>query len=132
MKQRGSASLRRPEVERSAELEGCGDSRTRKNILKQAAGIRDLELGGLLPSGKENTSSTDFVPLSQLQLMQFKGDTWERFGGIVSGDVAADGERRMVRQSGYRFPSRQTQSVRAEILLQQRGEIMIRFNLSGS
>ena len=30
---------------------------------------------------------TDFAPLSQLQLMRFKGDTWERFGDIISADV---------------------------------------------
>jgi branched-chain amino acid transport system substrate-binding protein len=25
--------------------------------------------------------------LAQLQLMKFKGDTWERFGDIISADV---------------------------------------------
>jgi branched-chain amino acid transport system substrate-binding protein len=49
--------------------------------------IRDLELGGLLPGIKVNTSPTDFAPLAQLQLMRFKGDTWERFGDILSSDV---------------------------------------------
>ncbi|WP_454621513.1 ABC transporter substrate-binding protein [Bradyrhizobium cenepequi] len=68
-------------------LRACGDNLTRENIMKQAASIRDLELGGLLPGVKVNTSPTDFAPLSQLQLMQFKGDTWERFGDILSGDV---------------------------------------------
>ncbi|WP_454624497.1 ABC transporter substrate-binding protein [Bradyrhizobium cenepequi] len=68
-------------------LKGCGDNLTRENVMKQAASIRDLELGGLLPGVKVNTSPTDFAPLSQLQLMRFKGDTWERFGEILSGDV---------------------------------------------
>ncbi|MGY3605278.1 ABC transporter substrate-binding protein [Bradyrhizobium sp. Leo121] len=68
-------------------LKACGDNLTRENIMKQAASIRDLELDGLLPGIKVNTSRTDFAPLSQLQLMQFKGDTWERFGDILSGDV---------------------------------------------
>ena len=68
-------------------LKACGDNLTRENIMKQAAGIRELELGGLLPGIKANTSATDFAPLSQLQLMKFKGDTWERFGEILSGDV---------------------------------------------
>ncbi|WP_338830411.1 ABC transporter substrate-binding protein [Bradyrhizobium sp. 27S5] len=68
-------------------LRACGDNLTRENIMKQAAGIRDLELGGLLPGVKVNTSATDFAPLSQLQLMRFKGETWERFGEILSGDV---------------------------------------------
>ena len=68
-------------------LKNCGDNLTRENIMKQAASIKDLELGGLLPGIKVNTSATDFAPLSQLQLMKFKGDSWERFGEILSGDV---------------------------------------------
>ena len=36
---------------------------------------------------KINTSHTDFAPISQLQLMKFKGEKWELFGEIVSGDV---------------------------------------------
>jgi branched-chain amino acid transport system substrate-binding protein len=68
-------------------LRACGDDLTRENIMKQAASIRGLELGGLLPGIKVNTSPTDFAPLAQLQLMRFKGDTWERFGDILSGDV---------------------------------------------
>src|SRR5213596_844505 len=64
-------------------LKQCGDNLTRENVMKQAASIKDLELGGLLPGIKVNTSATDFAPLSQLQLMKFKGDTWERFGEIM-------------------------------------------------
>jgi branched-chain amino acid transport system substrate-binding protein len=68
-------------------LKQCGDNLTRENVMKQAASVTDLELGGLLPGIKVNTSVTDFAPLSQLQLMRFKGDTWERFGDIISADV---------------------------------------------
>ncbi|GCC47919.1 hypothetical protein chiPu_0032189, partial [Chiloscyllium punctatum] len=55
-------------------LRACGDNLTRQNIMKQAANLRDLELDGLLPGIKVNTSATDFAPLSQLQLMRFKGE----------------------------------------------------------
>jgi branched-chain amino acid transport system substrate-binding protein len=68
-------------------LKQCGDNLTRENVMKQAASIKDLELGGLLPGVKVNTSPTDFAPISQLQLMKFKGETWERFGEVMSGDV---------------------------------------------
>jgi branched-chain amino acid transport system substrate-binding protein len=68
-------------------LKACGDDLTRANVMKQAASIKDLELGGLLPGVKVNTSATDFAPISQLQLMKFKGETWERFGEIMNGDV---------------------------------------------
>jgi hypothetical protein len=30
-------------------LKACGDNLTRENVMKQAASIKDLELGGLLP-----------------------------------------------------------------------------------
>src|SRR5215213_2370324 len=68
-------------------LKACGDDLTRANVMKQAASIKDLDIGGLLPGVKVNTSATDFAPLSQLQLIRFKGDTWERFGEILSGDT---------------------------------------------
>ena len=68
-------------------LKNCGDDLTRANVMKQAASIKGLELGGLLPGIKVQTSDTDFAPLSQLQLMKFKGEKWDLFGDIVSGDV---------------------------------------------
>src|SRR5215218_10019750 len=68
-------------------LKACGDNLTRENVMKQAASIKDLELGGLLPGIKVNTSATDFAPISQVQLMKFKGEGWDLFGEILSGDV---------------------------------------------
>jgi branched-chain amino acid transport system substrate-binding protein len=68
-------------------LKNCGDDLTRENIMKQAASINGLELGGLLPGVKVNTSATDFAPISQLQLMKFNGEKWDLFGDIISGDV---------------------------------------------
>ena len=68
-------------------LKSCGDDLTRENIMKQAASIKGLELGGLLPGIKVNTSANNFAPISQLQLMKFKGESWDRFGDAISGDV---------------------------------------------
>jgi branched-chain amino acid transport system substrate-binding protein len=68
-------------------LKACGDNLTRENVMKQAASIKGLELGGLLPGIKVSTSATDFAPISQLQLMKFKGEKWDLFGEIISGDV---------------------------------------------
>ncbi len=68
-------------------LKACGNNLTRENIMKQAASIKNLELGGLLPGVKVNTSPTDFAPLSQLQLEKFNGEKWDLFGDIISGDV---------------------------------------------
>ncbi|WP_454642504.1 ABC transporter substrate-binding protein [Bradyrhizobium liaoningense] len=68
-------------------LKSCGDNLTRENVMKQAANIKDYEPAGLLPGIKVNTSASDFAPLSQLQLIRFKGEHWERFGEVLSGDV---------------------------------------------
>src|SRR6202162_3435464 len=68
-------------------LKMCGDNLTRENVMKQAANLKDFRTEVLLPGVKINTSPTDFAPISQLQLMRFKGDKWELFGDIVSGDV---------------------------------------------
>jgi branched-chain amino acid transport system substrate-binding protein len=68
-------------------LKASGDNLTRENVMKQAASIKDLELGGLLPGIKVNTSATDFAPISSVQLIRFKGESWERFGEILSGDA---------------------------------------------
>ena len=68
-------------------LKNCGNDLTRENIMKQAASMRDFEPLGLLPGVKVNTSPTDFAPLSQLQLMRFKGESWELFRDVISGDV---------------------------------------------
>ena len=68
-------------------LKNCGNDLTRENVMKQAASMKDFEPAGLLPGVKVNTSATDFAPLSQLQLMRFKGEGWERFGEVISSDV---------------------------------------------
>ncbi len=68
-------------------LKQCGDNLTRENVMKQAANLKDFRTEVLLPGIKINTSPTDFAPISQLQLMQFKGERWELFGDIISGDV---------------------------------------------
>jgi len=68
-------------------LKQCGDDLTRANVMKQAANLKDFRTEVLLPGIKINTSPTDFAPISQLQLMKFKGEKWELFGDIISGDV---------------------------------------------
>src|SRR5258708_19779382 len=65
-------------------LKNCGDDLSRVNIMKQASSIKGLELGGLLPGIKVNTSASNFAPISQLPLMKFKGESWERFADITS------------------------------------------------
>jgi branched-chain amino acid transport system substrate-binding protein len=70
-------------------LKQAGDDLTRANIMKQAANIKGLELPLLLPGIKINTSATDFYPIQSVQLARFKGDTWERFGEVLSNEAAS-------------------------------------------
>ncbi|MBR0779195.1 ABC transporter substrate-binding protein [Bradyrhizobium diazoefficiens] len=71
-------------------LEMCGDDLTRANLMKQAASLKDFTPDTLLPGVKINTSATDFAPIAQLQMQRFKGEKWELFGEIISGDVASE------------------------------------------
>jgi branched-chain amino acid transport system substrate-binding protein len=68
-------------------LQMCGDNLTRENVMKQAASLKDFAPDTLLPGVKINTSATDFAPISQLQLQRFKGEKWELFGEVMSGDT---------------------------------------------
>jgi branched-chain amino acid transport system substrate-binding protein len=68
-------------------LKQCGDNLTRENVMKQAANLKNLELGMLLPGIKINTSPTDFYPIKQMQMQRFTGDRWELIGPVMSGDI---------------------------------------------
>jgi branched-chain amino acid transport system substrate-binding protein len=70
-------------------LKQCGDNLTRENVMKQAASIKDQEIGVLLPGIKVNTGPSDFVPIKQLQMMRFKGESWELFGPVMNGDIGS-------------------------------------------
>jgi branched-chain amino acid transport system substrate-binding protein len=68
-------------------LQQCGDNLTRENVMKQAASLRDFAPDTLLPGVKINTSATDYAPIEQLQMMQFKAGKWEMFGDIISAET---------------------------------------------
>ena len=68
-------------------LKQCGDNLTRENVMKQAASLKDFRTEVMLPGIKINTSATDFAPINHLQLMRFKGERWNLFGDVISGQV---------------------------------------------
>ena len=70
-------------------LRKAGDDLTRKNIMKQAASITDLELPTLLPGIKLNTGAADFRPIEQMQLQKFNGKSWNMFGPLISGEIGS-------------------------------------------
>ncbi len=68
-------------------LKRCGDDLTRANVMKQAASLKQFPQGGLLPGVTVTTAADDFQPIEQLQLMQFKGERWQLFGEVMSGEL---------------------------------------------
>jgi ABC-type branched-subunit amino acid transport system substrate-binding protein len=68
-------------------LKQCGDNLTRENVMKQAASLKDFTPDTLLPGIKVNTSPTDFAPIEQLKMMQFKNGKWDFFGDIISAET---------------------------------------------
>jgi branched-chain amino acid transport system substrate-binding protein len=66
-------------------LRQCKDDLTRENVMKQAANL-NFEIGVYLPGTRIKTSPTDFAPLEQLQMIRFKGESWELFGPLMSGE----------------------------------------------
>jgi branched-chain amino acid transport system substrate-binding protein len=69
-------------------LEMCGDNLTRENVMQQAASLKDFAPDTLLPGIKITTTATDFAPIEQLQMMRFKGEKWDLFGDIISGELS--------------------------------------------
>jgi len=68
-------------------LKQCGDELTRENVMRQAANLKDFELGLLLPGIKINTSSNDYFPVEQMQMSKFNGEYGELFGPVISGEI---------------------------------------------
>jgi branched-chain amino acid transport system substrate-binding protein len=68
-------------------LRQCGDELTRENVMRQAANLKNFELGLLLPGIKINTSPTDYFPVEQMQMSRFNGDHGELFGSAIGGEI---------------------------------------------
>ena len=68
-------------------LKQCGDELTRENVMKQAASLKDFAPDTLIPGIKVSTSPTDFAPIEQLKMMQFKAGKWDLFGDIISAET---------------------------------------------
>jgi ABC-type branched-subunit amino acid transport system substrate-binding protein/TRAP-type uncharacterized transport system substrate-binding protein len=66
-------------------LRQCGDDLSRDNILRQAASLKGVRVPMLIPGIVINTSASDHAPLEQMQMMQFNGGHWNKFGPVRSG-----------------------------------------------
>jgi branched-chain amino acid transport system substrate-binding protein len=56
--------------------------------MKQAATLKDFELGLLLPGIKINTGPTDYFPIEQMQMSRLNGEHGELFGSPISAELA--------------------------------------------
>jgi branched-chain amino acid transport system substrate-binding protein len=65
-------------------LRACGDDLTRANILRQATNLSSFAAPLLVPGITMTTTPTDYVPIKKFQLMRFKGDAYEKVGGLLS------------------------------------------------
>ncbi|HKU95873.1 MAG TPA: ABC transporter substrate-binding protein [Vineibacter sp.] len=61
-------------------LRRSGDDLTTENVRRQAASLRGVTLPMLLPGVTLNTSADSHVPIKQLYLMRFDGESWQIFG----------------------------------------------------
>jgi branched-chain amino acid transport system substrate-binding protein len=67
-------------------LKQCGDELTRENVMKQAANLKDLRLGLLLPGIVIDTGPDDYYPIEQMQMTRFDGEHSVPFGPVISAE----------------------------------------------
>ncbi len=67
-------------------LREAGDDLSRENVMKTAASMKQVRIPMLLPGITLSTSETDFYPIESMQLMRFNGESWERFGDVISAE----------------------------------------------
>ena len=53
-------------------LEQCKNDLSRENIMKQAANLKDVSLPLLMPGVKLNTSATDYRPIKDGYMLEFR------------------------------------------------------------
>jgi branched-chain amino acid transport system substrate-binding protein len=64
-------------------LRQCGDDLSRENIIKQAKSLKDFVLPTALPGVRINTSESNNMIWTQLQLQRWTGSRWEPFSDIL-------------------------------------------------
>ena len=65
-------------------LKQCGDNLTRENVMKQAENIKNFQIPMAEPGVVANTSPSDHEPFQTMQLVTFKGKSWEGAGSPVA------------------------------------------------
>jgi branched-chain amino acid transport system substrate-binding protein len=65
-------------------LRRCGDDLTRANVLHQATSLKNFTTPMLLPGITINTSSTNYLPFGELQMVRYDGTRWAPFGKPIA------------------------------------------------
>ncbi|MET4799157.1 ABC transporter substrate-binding protein [Bradyrhizobium sp. LB11.1] len=68
-------------------LEQCGEDVSRDNIMKQATNLKEVKFGLLFEGISINTSPTNYFPITQMQLLRFNGESFDKVGPIMSETV---------------------------------------------
>src|SRR5216683_2649258 len=64
-------------------IKQCGNDLSRENIIKQAKSLKDVVLPTAMPGISINTSATNNMIWTQLQLQRWSGTNWEQFGEVL-------------------------------------------------
>ena len=66
-------------------LKNCGDDLSRENIMRQARGMKGLQIPMMVQGILLNTSALDHAPIEQMRMMRFTNGQWQHFGPVRSG-----------------------------------------------
>lgn len=64
-------------------LQDAGNDLTRESLMKQATGLKEVDLDTLLPGIRINTGAQDYYLIEQLQMARFDGKRWVLFGEVI-------------------------------------------------
>jgi branched-chain amino acid transport system substrate-binding protein len=64
-------------------LRQCADDLTRENVMRQASNLKDFHTKLLRSGIVINTTTTDWHPIKQMQLLKFDGQHWAVFGDVI-------------------------------------------------
>ena len=70
-------------------LKQCGDNLTRENVMKQAANLKNFEIGDAASRHQDQHQPDRLLPDQADADDAFKGESWEFFGPIMSGEVGS-------------------------------------------
>jgi ABC-type branched-subunit amino acid transport system substrate-binding protein len=69
-------------------LKACGDDLSRENIMAHATHLSNLAVPMMEPGIAMNTGPNDYVPVKDMRLVRFDGNTWVSFGEAINGRLS--------------------------------------------